>query len=79
MTMNTRAYPWRTAFLCAVFERDPTQVPSRVSKATQVIDARLARPAQPDADECRAIEDARTALATLGAEARSKEKPESPV
>jgi len=72
--MNTRAYPWRTAFLCAVFETDPARVPARVSKATQVIEARLAALAQPDADECKAIEDARKGLATLGAKVVSKKK-----
>jgi hypothetical protein len=68
--MNTRPYPWRTAFLCAVFETDPAKMSARVSKATKAIDARLAGP-QLDAAECRAIEDARRGLATLGAEAVS--------
>jgi hypothetical protein len=64
--MNTRPYPWRTAFLCAVFETDPAKMPGRVSKATKAIDARLAGP-QLDAVEYSAIENARSALATLGA------------
>jgi hypothetical protein len=64
--MNTRPYPWRTAFLCAVFETDPAKMPARVSKATKAIDARLAGP-QLDTVEHSAIENARSALVTLGA------------
>lgn len=66
--MNTRAYPWRTPFLCAVFETDPAKMPARISKATKAIEARLGQPTQLDSAECRAIEDARRGLATLGSE-----------
>jgi hypothetical protein len=66
--MNTRNYPWRTAFLCAVFETDSAKLPVRISKATRAIEVRLADRDQPDDVECRAIEDARMGLATLGAE-----------
>ena len=66
--MNTRAYPWRTAFLCAVFETDLAKMLAQVSKATAAIEARLAAYPQPDSVECRAIEDARRNLATLGNE-----------
>jgi hypothetical protein len=64
--MNTRVYPWRTAFLCAVFETDPAQISGRISKATRAIEARLGDSAQLDAVERRAIEDAQRGLATLG-------------
>jgi hypothetical protein len=66
--MNTRAYPWRTAFLRAVFETELAKKPARISNATRVIEARLVEFAQPDGVERRAIEDAQRALATLGAE-----------
>jgi hypothetical protein len=66
--MNTRAYPWRTAFLRAVFETELAKKPARISNATKVIEARLVEFAQPDGVERRAIEDAQQALATLGAE-----------
>ena len=66
--MNTRAYPWRTTFLCAVFETEPGNMPARISKASKAIEARLAEPAQLDDVERRAIEDARKGLATLSSE-----------
>ena len=66
--MNTRPYPWRTAFLCAVFETDHTRMPVRINKATKAIEARLASRDQLDAAENRALEEARSGLATLQAE-----------
>jgi hypothetical protein len=66
--MNTRTYPWRTDFLCAVFETDHAKMPARISKATKAIDARLIDRDKPDDVESRAIQDARTSLATLKAE-----------
>ena len=66
--MNTRTYPWRTDFLCAVFETDHAKMPARISKATKAIDARLIDREKPDDVESRAIQDARTSLATLKAE-----------
>jgi hypothetical protein len=65
--MNTRAYPWRTAFLCAVFETERAKIPAGISKAKAAIEARLAALPQPDSVECRAIEDAQRSLVTLGA------------
>ena len=65
--MNTRNYPWRTAFLCAVFETDSAKLTVRISKATRAIEVRLADRDQPDDVECRAIENARRSLVTLGA------------
>jgi hypothetical protein len=66
--MHTRPYPWRTEFLCAVFETDHTKIPARISKATKAIDARLIDGDQIDDVESRAIQDARTSLTTLKAE-----------
>ena len=66
--MNTRNYPWRRAFLCAVFETDRAKMPAGISKATAAIEARLAAFPQPDSAECRAIENARRSLVTLGAQ-----------
>jgi hypothetical protein len=69
--MNTRTYPWRTAFLCAVFETDPAKMLARIGKATTAIEVRLADHNQPDDAESRAIEDAWRGLATLKAEGDS--------
>jgi hypothetical protein len=66
--MHTRTYPWRTDFLCAVFETDHAKIPARISKATKAIDARLIDRDRLDDVESRAIQDARTSLATLKAE-----------
>jgi hypothetical protein len=66
--MNTRNYPWRRAFLCAVFETDRAKMPAGISKARAAIEARLAAFPQPDSVECRAIEDAQRSLVTLGAQ-----------
>jgi hypothetical protein len=43
-------------------------MPARISKATKAIDARLIDRDKPDDVESRAIQDARTSLATLKAE-----------
>jgi hypothetical protein len=77
--MNNRAYPWRTAFLCAVFETDRAKALDRITKATKAIEARLADRDQLDDVESNAIEDARRGLATLRAQvsvlADAKEAP----
>jgi hypothetical protein len=65
--MNTRAYPWRTAFLCAVFETERAKIPAGISKAKAAIEARLAALPQPDSVERRAIENAQRSLVTLEA------------
>jgi hypothetical protein len=64
--MNTRAYSWRTAFLCAVFETDGAKMPAGISKAKVSIEARLVAFPQPDGVECRAIEDAQRSLGSKG-------------
>jgi hypothetical protein len=66
--MNARAYPWRTAFLRAVFEPEVAKKPAQIGEATKAIEARLVEFAQPDGVERRAIEHAQRVLATLRAE-----------
>ena len=56
---------WRTAYICALFETDPVQLPLRIAAANAAIQERLKTPIEISRHEHEAIEAAQQRLATM--------------
>jgi hypothetical protein len=65
---DTSSSPWRTAYVSAIFEKEPTKMALRVADARAAITERLNNPIEISKLEYEAIEAARQGLATLKAE-----------
>jgi hypothetical protein len=56
---------WRNAYICALFEIDPVQLPLRIADANAAIKERLNTPIEISRHEHWAIEGAQQRLATM--------------
>jgi hypothetical protein len=65
---DTSSSAWRTAFVAAIFETEPTRMALRVAGANAAISERLNSPMEIGNLEREAIEAARLRLATLRAQ-----------
>jgi hypothetical protein len=64
---DTSSSPWRTAYVSAIFEKEPTKMALRVADARAAITERLNNPIEISKLEYEAIEAARQGLAALKA------------
>jgi len=57
--------PWRTAYICAIFEMDAVQLALRIADANAAIQERLTTPIEISRHEHEAIEAAQQRLASM--------------
>jgi hypothetical protein len=62
---DTSSSPWRTAYVAAIFETEPTKMILKVAGARAAITERLNKPIEISKLEYEAIEAARQGLATM--------------